>query len=54
MSETLAFYKSRGFANRVGFGNHPALLIIDFIKGFTDLSSPLASNLDAEIAATKQ
>lgn len=54
MSDTLAFYKSRGFGNRLGFGKSPALLIIDFIKGFTDLSSPLASNLDSEIAATKQ
>ena len=52
MSDTLAFYKNRGFAQRVGFGQRPALLIIDFIKAFTDLASPLASNLDAEIAAT--
>ena len=54
MSNTLAFYKNRGFAQRVGFGQRPALLIIDFIKAFTDLASPLASNLDAEIAATQQ
>lgn len=54
MSDTLAFYKSRGFGNRVGFGTKPALLIIDFIKAFTDLSSPLASNLDPEIVATRQ
>ncbi len=54
MSDTLDFYKSRGFANRVGFGAHPALLIVDFIKGFSDLASPLAANLDKEIAATKK
>jgi nicotinamidase-related amidase len=54
MSDTLEFYKRRGFAQRVGFGQRPALLIIDFIKAFTDLSSPLASNLDSEIAATRQ
>ncbi len=54
MSDTLTFYQSRGFAQRVGFGARPALLIVDFIKGFTDLSSPLASNLDKEIAATKK
>lgn len=54
MSDTLSFYQSRGFAHRIGFGAHPALLIIDFIKGFTDLSSPLASNLDNEVAATQQ
>jgi nicotinamidase-related amidase len=54
MTDTLTFYQSRGFAQRVGFGARPALLVIDFIKAFTDLTSPLASNLDAEIAATQQ
>jgi nicotinamidase-related amidase len=53
MTDTLTFYQSRGFAQRVGFGARPALLIIDFIKAFTDLTSPLASNLDTEIAATQ-
>ena len=45
-------YQQRGFANRVGFGVKPALLIIDFINAFTDESCPLGSNLDEEIAAT--
>lgn len=48
------FYQSHGFAHRVGFGDRPALLIVDFIKAFTDLSSPLASPLDKEVAATGQ
>ena len=52
--ETKQFYLSKGFAARVGFGNSPALLVIDLIKGFTDLSSPLASNLDKEVAATRR
>jgi len=47
-------YQQRGFANRVGFGEKPALLIIDFINAFTDVSCPLGSNLDKEIEATKQ
>ena len=47
-------YQQRGFGNKVGFGTRPALLIIDFIKGFTDTACPLGSNLDAEVAATKQ
>ena len=54
MSSDTKLYQKRGFMSRVGFGERPALLIVDFIKGFTDLQSPLASNLDAEIAATKQ
>lgn len=47
-------YQQRGFAQKVGLGTRPALLIIDFIKGFTDTACPLGSNLDKEIAATKQ
>jgi maleamate amidohydrolase len=47
-------YANRGFGNKVGFGNRPALLVIDFIKGFTDINCPLGSNLDAELSATKQ
>ncbi len=47
-------YENRGFGNKVGFGERPALLVIDFIKGFTDTNCPLGSNLDAEVSATKQ
>jgi maleamate amidohydrolase len=47
-------YRQRGFSQKVGFGTSPALLIIDFIKGFTDTDCPLGSNLDAEIAAAKK
>jgi maleamate amidohydrolase len=47
-------YANRGFGNKVGFGERPALLVIDFIKGFTDTNCPLGSNLDAEVSATKQ
>ncbi len=44
---------SRGFAGRVGFGSKPAVLVVDLIRGFTDTRSPLAANLDAEVAATR-
>jgi nicotinamidase-related amidase len=47
------FYKKRGFAQRMGFGQRPALLIIDFINAFTDLSSPLASDLNSPVEATQ-
>ena len=47
-------YQQRGFANRIGFGEKPALLIIDFINAFTDVSCPLGSDLDKEVGATKQ
>jgi nicotinamidase-related amidase len=45
-------YRAKGLAGRVGFGSRPAVLVIDFIVGFTDPSSPLASDLSAELAAT--
>jgi nicotinamidase-related amidase len=43
----------RGFAGRVGFGEHPAVLVVDLIRGFTDERCPLASDLDAEVSATR-
>lgn len=47
-------YKERGFASRMGFGERPALLIIDFINAFTDPECPLGSDLSREIAATQK
>jgi maleamate amidohydrolase len=52
--ETFDFYVKKGFAARVGFGQRPALLVIDIIRAFTDLRSPLASNLDSQVEAIKQ
>lgn len=59
MSDVLAEYarlrqefREKGLGSRVGFGQRPALLAVDFITGFTDLRSPLAGDLDAQIAAT--
>jgi nicotinamidase-related amidase len=46
------FYRQRGLAGRVGFGERPAVVVVDMIHGFTDPASPLGANLDAEIAAT--
>ena len=48
----LARYREKGLAGRVGFGSAPAVVVVDFIIGFTDTESPLASDLDAEVAAT--
>jgi maleamate amidohydrolase len=55
MSEDIhTFYRQRGLSRRIGFGERPALLIIDFINAFTDLSSPLAADFGKEISATQQ
>lgn len=45
-------YRSKGLAGRVGFGRSPAVLVVDFIIGFTDQESPLASEFGPELAST--
>jgi nicotinamidase-related amidase len=45
--------RGRGFAGRVGYGERPAVLVVDLIRGFTDPACPLASDLDAEVLATR-
>ena len=30
------FFKARGFGIKIGFGERPALIVIDMLKGFTD------------------
>ena len=39
--ETRADYQRKGFASRSGYGRNPALVIVDFINGFTDPTTPL-------------
>lgn len=48
------FFKSRGFGLRMGFGERPALIVIDLVKAFTDETKPLGANLDSQIAAVTQ
>jgi maleamate amidohydrolase len=52
--ETLQSYQNKGFASRAGFGKRPALLIVDFINGFTDTSSPLGGDFSSQLAVTGQ
>jgi len=49
-----AFYRERGFGGTAGFGRRPALLVIDLVNGFTNPASPLGSDLDAVVAATRR
>jgi nicotinamidase-related amidase len=50
--DTLQDYRKKGFAERSGFGKMPALLVVDFINGFTDPTSPLGGDFASELAAT--
>jgi maleamate amidohydrolase len=45
------FFRQRGFGIRIGFGERPALIVIDMVKGFTDPAMPLGADLDGQIAA---
>lgn len=40
-----------GFAGRAGFGERPALVVVDMSVGFTDLRSPLGCDADGAVAA---
>jgi maleamate amidohydrolase len=45
------FFQQRGFGQRIGFGERPALLVVDMVRAFTDPEMMLGSNLDSQIAA---
>lgn len=45
------FFRQRGFGQKLGFGERPALLIVDMARAFTNPAMTLGSNLDAQIAA---
>jgi len=47
------FFKERGFGLTMGFGERPALLVIDLVKAFTDSTRMLGANLDSQIAVTQ-
>ena len=51
---TFQDYRNKGFADRSGFGSAPALLVIDFINGFTDPSTPLGGDFSAELDVTNR
>jgi len=51
---TRADYERKGFAARSGYGRSPALVIVDFINGFTDPSTPLGGDFAWQINATRQ
>ena len=50
-----AIYEYAQLGHTLGFGKKPALIVVDFQLGFTvPEQSPLAGNLDAEVAATNE
>ena len=51
-SSASADYERKGFSSRSGYGTRPALLIVDFIKGFTDSGTGLGGDYSAELSVT--
>ena len=47
------FFRARGFGVKIGFGERPALILIDMIKGFTNPDMPLGAPLESQIEAQK-
>ena len=43
-----------GFHGRAGFGRHPALVVVDVNRGFTDPASPLVCDLDGVVDAIRR
>lgn len=53
MSE-LEIYRQQGFGHTVGFGRHPALVIVDFQIAFTDPAQYGGGNILDAVAATRE
>ncbi len=45
-------FRARGVGGRVGFGQRPAIVVVDLFKGEMDPSYALGSNLDSVVEAT--
>lgn len=45
-------YRSKGLAARVGFGERPAVLVVDFYRGSTEAGSPLSCDLENPVRET--
>jgi len=52
--EAREVYARVGLGQAVTLGAHPAVLVVDFSRGFTDPACALGSELTAEVEATKQ
>lgn len=55
LQKILGFYAQRGYGRSVGFGDHPALIVIDFSRAFTAGRTEFpGGRFSAELAATRR
>lgn len=52
--EMESFFRQRGFGRTIGFGERPAVIVIDIIGAFTNPDLPLGANLDQVIEQTER
>ena len=52
VSNLRQFYSEKGFSRRIGFGETPAVLVIDLMKTATDERSPWGSNMQPQLKQT--
>jgi maleamate amidohydrolase len=52
LGDAREIYSRSGIGGRVGIGERPALLVVDFQYGFTDPANPLGGELDEVLVAT--
>ncbi|HEX2913408.1 MAG TPA: isochorismatase family protein [Chloroflexia bacterium] len=52
--QTWEQYQQAGLGQAAGYGQHPALLIVDFCYGMTSLISPLGADMSSAIEAARQ
>ena len=47
-------YKNAGFGGSLAFGKRPALLIVDFVRAYIELGSPLYANCESAFESAKR
>ena len=50
-SSEAEFFRQRGFGQKLGFGQRPAVLIVDMANAFTNPAMPLGAKLDSQLEA---
>lgn len=51
--QTRSIYRAAGFTGSFELGSRPALLVVDFCRGFTDPASPLGSDMTEAVVRTR-
>ena len=49
-----SIYQKAKLGEKIGWGKRPALIVVDFQKGFTMADSPMGGDMTAEVEATKR